>query len=149
MRLTVPIVITLAVLTPAAPALAGRSTGSATCTACKTCQYCAHCAGGGGTCGVCARTPAARGKSGGGSAGYRDSHARSSRRSPPSLPAGRRAIICVRDATFRTAPEKAARRIRTLPKGTPVTVVGEQSGYYKLLLRDGSKGWTPTWAVAL
>ena len=48
----------------AAPALAGRCTGSATCTTCKTCQYCAYC-NAGVTCGVCARESAGRGRPGG------------------------------------------------------------------------------------
>ncbi len=41
----------------AAPAYAGKCTGSANCNACKNCSSCKHCKAG-GTCGVCSKSEA-------------------------------------------------------------------------------------------
>lgn len=135
-----------------------RCEGDNPCSACTNCSRCAHCSSG-GTCGVCA--PGGSGSSRGSGSGGRSSYtvpdpipAPTPRPKPTPDPnafhglTAQRTKIAVPEVGMRKAAKDDSTRLRLLHKGDPVTVLGAQSGHYKIMLADGKTGFVPKRAVA-
>ena len=43
--------------------------------------------------------------------------------------------------TFRESPDQNANVLQTLKSNTPLTILGEENGYYKVALESGDQGW--------
>ena len=50
-------------------------------------------------------------------------------------------VVIIPGLNFRTEPKSSANVMRSLPEGTRLTLVAEQSGWYQVRDEDGTTGW--------
>ncbi len=50
-------------------------------------------------------------------------------------------VVVIPGLNFRSEPKSSSEIMRTLPEGTRLTLLGEQSGWYEVRDEDGVTGW--------